>query len=63
MVGGLAGRTVLDLACGTGFYTRRLKERGASSVLGVDLSREVIEVARRHEGENPVGVSYRVADA
>jgi len=62
MVGDLAGLTVLDLACGTGFYTRRLKERGASSVLGVDLSPEMIEVAKRHERDDPVGVAYRVAD-
>ena len=35
MVGELAGKRVLDLACGFGFYTRQLKQRGAAQVMGV----------------------------
>ena len=38
MVGDLAGKRVLDLACGFGFYTRLLKQRGAAQVVGVDIS-------------------------
>lgn len=38
---------VLDLACGSGFYTHSFLEWGASSVLGVDLSPTMIEAARR----------------
>ena len=34
MVGTLAGKRVLDLACGFGFYTRLLKQRGAAQVGG-----------------------------
>ena len=30
--------TVLDLACGDGFYTRLLKEAGARELTGVDIS-------------------------
>jgi len=39
------GARVLDLACGTGYYSKLLLEWGASSVLGVDLSAAMIEVA------------------
>ena len=63
MVGDLAGKRVLDLACGTGFYSRQLEARGASSVLGVDLSPEMIRVAREIEAREPRGIAYRVADA
>jgi 2-polyprenyl-3-methyl-5-hydroxy-6-metoxy-1,4-benzoquinol methylase len=51
MVGALAGQRVLDLACGFGFYTRLLKQRGAAQVLGVDLSPEMIRLANREAHE------------
>lgn len=36
LVGDLAGKTVIDVACGEGFYTRVLRQRGAAKVTGVD---------------------------
>lgn len=63
MAGGLRGLRVLDLACGTGFYTRLLKEGGAESVVGVDLSPEMIRVAESIDHERPLGVTYRVGNA
>ena len=38
LIGDPAGKAVVDLACGEGFYTRRVKQRGAAKVLGVDFS-------------------------
>ena len=38
---------VLELACGSGFYTYELLEWGASAVVGVDISPIMIEEARR----------------
>jgi toxoflavin synthase len=63
MVGELTGQRVLDLACGFGFYTRQLKQRGAAQVVGVDISPEMIRLARAKEQEDPTGVEYRVGDA
>lgn len=63
LLGDLAGRSVLDLACGTGFYTRRVRQRGAGHTLGVDVSTEMIAVARAIEATDPLGVEYLVADA
>jgi toxoflavin synthase len=63
MVGELAGQRVLDLACGFGFYTRQLKRRGAAQVVGVDISPEMVHLARAKEQEDPTGVEYRVGDA
>ena len=62
MVGQLAGKSILDLACGTGYYARLFLEQGAGSVLGVDLSEEMVRVARRIEDNRPVGAVYRVGD-
>jgi ubiquinone/menaquinone biosynthesis C-methylase UbiE len=63
MVGELTGKRVLDLACGFGFYTRLLKQRGAMQVIGVDISPEMVRLARAKEQEEPTGVEYRVGDA
>ncbi|MGA5412113.1 class I SAM-dependent methyltransferase [Streptomyces lavendulocolor] len=62
MVGDVSGRSVLDLACGTGFYSREFKRRGATEVHGVDISGEMIAAARKIEERDPLGVRYEVAD-
>ncbi|MFB7055062.1 class I SAM-dependent methyltransferase [Streptomyces vinaceus] len=62
LVGEVGGRSVLDLACGTGFYSREFKRRGAADVLGVDISGEMIAAAREIEQREPLGVRYEVGD-
>jgi SAM-dependent methyltransferase len=62
-IGDLAGKDVLDVACGEGHYTRKLRQAGAASVVGVDVSARMIELARAQEGAEPLGVEYRVEDA
>ncbi len=54
---------VLELACGTGIWTRELV-RSASRVVAVDTSPEVVEVNRRRLGEAPgeASVEYVIAD-
>lgn len=58
----LAGRSVVDLACGEGIYARKLMRAGAGRVVGVDISPEMIGLAERAETAQPLGVSYVVAD-
>ncbi|MFI8930355.1 class I SAM-dependent methyltransferase [Streptomyces sp. NPDC053474] len=62
MVGDVRGKSVLDLASGTGFYSRELKRRGATEVFGVDISGEMVAVARAFEERDPLGVRYEVGD-
>lgn len=62
MLGDLSGKSVLDLACGAGFYTRLIRQRGAGHVMGVDLSQAMIDVARAEEAAQPLGIAYNVAD-
>ena len=40
------GASVLDLACGTGIGLREMKKLGATKLVGVDISNEMLEVAR-----------------
>jgi SAM-dependent methyltransferase len=58
----LAGRSVVDLACGEGIYSRKILGRGASRVVGVDISPEMVALARQAEEVEPLGVEYVVAD-
>ncbi len=53
----------LDIACGEGFYTRLLRQRGAARVTGIDLSSQMIELARRQEALLDLGVTYLCGDA
>jgi len=57
----LPGAAVLDAGCGTGRYSRELARRGYM-VHGVDLSPELIEVAKGTVGDRTGGVSFTVAD-
>jgi SAM-dependent methyltransferase len=63
MAGVLEGKRVLDVACGFGFYTRLLKQRGAAQVLGVDISPEMLRLAYQQEQAEPLGITYQVGDA
>lgn len=56
----LTGRSVLDVGCGAGFYPRLYRSLGASRVVGVDASPEMIAHARGVGGE---GITYDVHDA
>jgi ubiquinone/menaquinone biosynthesis C-methylase UbiE len=62
LAGDVAGKAVIDLACGEGYYTRALREQGAARVVGVDLSRAMIGLAEAEEARRPLGVEYRVGD-
>ncbi|MBY8884747.1 class I SAM-dependent methyltransferase [Streptomyces sp. PTM05] len=62
MVGDVRGKAVLDLASGTGFYSREFAWRGAADVLGIDISGEMVSVARESEEREPLGVNYQVGD-
>ena len=46
VLGNIRGKSVLDLACGDGHYTRLVKAKGAATVVGVDISPAMIDAAR-----------------
>ncbi|MDI2125510.1 class I SAM-dependent methyltransferase [Yinghuangia seranimata] len=61
-IGDVTGTAALDVACGAGYNTRLLAERGATPVVGVDISPEMIRLAQGHETERPLGIEYAVHD-
>nr|VFK29205.1 MAG: Ubiquinone/menaquinone biosynthesis C-methylase UbiE [Candidatus Kentron sp. MB] len=62
LLGALSGKSILDLACGGGYYTRKIKQEGASHVVGVDISEKMIELANQEEKGKPLGIEYIVRD-
>jgi SAM-dependent methyltransferase len=59
-IGDISGKLILDAGCGEGYNTRTFARLGARLV-GVDISGEMIKLARRSETDEPLGIRYEVA--
>jgi len=53
-----AGKYILDLGCGEGYFARLLKSKNAGMITGVDVAQGLVQEARR---KDPQG-DYRVYD-
>jgi len=60
MLPDVANKRAVDLGCGFGWAARWMREQGASAVLGLDLSQNMISRARSMT-DDP-GISYEIAD-
>ncbi|MCC6719308.1 MAG: methyltransferase domain-containing protein [Acetobacteraceae bacterium] len=60
MLPDMAGRRVVDLGCGFGWFCRWAREAGATSVLGLDLSEKML--ARAAADTSDPAISYARAD-
>jgi ubiquinone/menaquinone biosynthesis C-methylase UbiE len=56
----LPGESILDVGCGTGFFTRALAKLIQGRVVGVDIESDYVDYARRKDTEGSI---YAVADA
>ncbi|MFE4583116.1 class I SAM-dependent methyltransferase [Streptomyces chartreusis] len=59
-VGSVQGKSVLDVGCGYGTYTRMFRRDGARYVVGVDISPEMIALARARDTAKPGTIEYLV---
>ena len=57
---GLNGKRILDLGCGFGWFARWARQQGAASVLGLDVSNNMLERARELTADN--AIEYRRVD-
>lgn len=63
-LGPLDGAHVLDLGCGEGYVSRLVLEAGAASVFGVDVSSEMVRIARESLPSTHAAVArYEAGDA
>jgi SAM-dependent methyltransferase len=56
----VSGKRVVDLGCGFGWASRWMREQGAASVLGLDLSENMISRAKADTSDPEI--EYRIAD-
>jgi 2-polyprenyl-3-methyl-5-hydroxy-6-metoxy-1,4-benzoquinol methylase len=61
LLGPVRGDRVLDVACGHGRLARELARAGAD-VVGIDISANLISMARDIERDEPLGIRYIHAD-
>ena len=54
----LEDKEILDLGCGYGWHSKYMVEQGARRVVGIDASRKMIEVARKHNSD--AKIEYRI---
>lgn len=60
MLPAMAGLRVVDLGCGFGWFCRWAREAGAAGMLGLDVSHNMLERARRDTAD--AAVAYEHAD-
>ena len=63
LLGDLTGLAVLDLACGHGDFSRRIHEQGARRVTGIDISPEMIRLAKAQSLTRGDDILFEVGDA
>lgn len=59
LVGDLQEKTVLDLGCGDGFFTKAFAEKNALKVAGIDNSKKQIKLAKMIKSEK---IEYQLKD-
>ena len=60
LVGPKKGMTILDVACGQGYFTRAFAENGAT-VVGCDISAELIEIAKKKSTKKSAAIKGQEA--
>jgi 2-polyprenyl-6-hydroxyphenyl methylase/3-demethylubiquinone-9 3-methyltransferase len=58
----LADRHVIDIGCGGGLLTEGMAKRGAS-VIGIDMGKAPLTIARLHQHESGLDIDYRQTTA
>lgn len=54
MMPNLHGKSVLDLGCGFGEHCKRFVEIGAKNVVGIDISKKMLEVAKSENADSKI---------
>jgi len=60
LIPNLEGKRILDLGCGFGWFARWAREQGAVSVLGLDVSLNMLERARAKTSDE--AIEFRIVD-
>jgi ubiquinone/menaquinone biosynthesis C-methylase UbiE len=61
LIGDVRGKKILDVGCGTGFYSLWFSEKGAK-VLGIDNSKEMIRIAKEKASKKMLDAKFLIGD-
>ncbi|PHM57995.1 class I SAM-dependent DNA methyltransferase [Xenorhabdus hominickii] len=61
-IGDVHGKSVLDVACGNGYFGRKLRNCGAAKVVGIDISEKMIELARAKSKQSGDDLEFHIRD-
>lgn len=62
ILGDLKGKSVIDIGCGQGFFSREFAKIGAN-VLGIDLASDLIKIAKHKNTDKDSKIRYEVLSA
>jgi putative methylase len=60
--GDIENKTVLDLGCGTGIFSVGAALTGAKKVVGIDVDKSCIKIAREYAKKNDLEITYLTQD-
>ena len=58
--GDIEGKFVVDLGCGTGIFAVGSYITGAKKIVGIDVDKKSIEIAKKHAEDNNFGIGFFV---
>jgi len=61
-LGDIKGKSILDVGCGEGLYSRIVKILGAAEVIGIDNYPKIIQYAMQKEQHQSLGIKYQLLD-
>ncbi|WP_410506205.1 class I SAM-dependent methyltransferase [Haloimpatiens sp. FM7315] len=53
---------ILDLGCGTGFFTRIIAKETNAEITGIDINQELLKGANKISKENSLNIKYEIGD-
>ncbi len=62
MCGDVNGSRVIDLGAGEGYCAREIAQRGAAHITGIELSEEMVALAKAQQADDHSVIEYHVGD-
>lgn len=62
LCGDVSGFSVIDLGAGEGYCAREIARRGAARITGIELSEEMVSLAKKQQADDDQVISYHVGD-
>ncbi len=62
MAGDISGKDIVDIGCGNGYYTRILAAQQPHTITGIDLSKEMIELARLSDKQENKVINFEIGN-